>query len=224
MLTTLAVVVSFGVGWLVGRRSAPVEVVVQSAPRSEGKIRNLVEYRAAVHEAGHAVCAWSNPYTSSIDRVTIDAGALGEGFVLYSSAVSTPASIWYRLVVHLGGLAGESVEFDGRMRSGTARSDLLKAKEDALELVQLESLDPPWPEPAGLEEGDFDMAQMFRSVEAGSPVAVVLSVAFKRAKHVVERDRSRAQAVAAKLAADGVLERADIRAIFGRRSRWLWRR
>jgi ATP-dependent Zn protease len=181
----------------------------------------MVEYRAAVHEAGHAVCIWFSPYARGLTRITIDDGSMGEGRVAYTySGSRKPEALWYQVVGHLGGIAGEMHEF-GRLRSGGSAVDLVNAKKRAMEIVESDKLLPPWGA-MELPEGHFDMAGMYRSIDKGSAVALVLNLAYQRARYLVDADHERLVKVAEALAEYGVLEELDIRRIFGKRPAIRW--
>jgi ATP-dependent Zn protease len=221
-LGSILITLALGAGVFLGRRHERqvwVQIIEDREAVDTGKIRNLIEYRVAVHEAGHAVCVWFDPYTRGIDRITIDDGAVGEGRVSSSRmSRATAPSFWYGMVNNLGGIAGEMMEFK-RMRSGTAKSDLEKALHKARELVKVDKLDPPWKH-TELEDGHFDISTMYRSVDSDTPEARVLNLAYAHARYLLEKDRKRMLQVAGDLAKHGVLEAKGVKRIFGTRAVW----
>ena len=221
LLALTIMVVGFVVGVLMGRWSVHQEhaaaqaVVAADAKRTS--TRALIEYRAAVHEAGHAVCAWFSPYTTSIKRITIDSGGTGTGRTLTQHRQSAqPEADWYLLVGHLGGLAAEMHEF-GNVRSGPSGSDLVLAKDPMGRLVNAGALSAPWTG-AVLPQDYFDVSTMYRSIEAGSDSAFVLNMSYQRARRLVDQDNGRLIEVAEALCEHGTIAEPEIKRIFGKRS------
>jgi cell division protease FtsH len=187
----------------------------EEEPKGEKKIRALIEWRAAIHEAGHAVCAWNHPQIVRINRVTIDEGSTGEGEVRYIRAkIDTDDSLWCDVMVSMGGIAAEVMEF-GRFRSGPARNDLEKALATARVLASRSSTQPPWQIQVPTGPRKLDISTTLRSVTPDSPEAWVLNACYDRAKDLVARDRTRLDRVAQHLAEHGPLGPSEIRGIFG---------
>jgi ATP-dependent Zn protease len=221
MTIVLALVAAFGVGsvagivaerfWISSWRTLPT---TKEADERLDRIRNHIEYRVAIHEAGHTITGWYHPYVAEFPRITIDDGRIGEGFVMFArGGGERPDALWCDIAVHLGGIAAEVLEFK-KFRSGHAESDLVKAKANALKLVERGELTPPWSEPT--EPDDFNLAKVFGEID--EKTARVLDLAYARAKYLVSRDERRLDIVAAALMEKGVLTNADLRKLLG------WRR
>jgi len=185
------------------------------------KLREFPEFRTAVHEAGHAVCAWVSPHTTSINSITINGGGpYNGGQMLYTLTDNgSPTVAWHTLTVHLGGIAAELLEF-GKVVSKPAKKDLTEAAEAARMIVGHGMPNPPWSEPVVLPAKYFDVSEMFRSIDSDTNVAAVLNLSLARAKHVLTEDRERMLRVADELVVRRTLDPVDIRRLFGRRFRW----
>lgn len=175
------------------------------------KIRSLNEHRAAVHEAGHAVCAWLHPRVR-ITRITIDdcpPGQVGRVELMGPVTPGDDASLWCDIVVSLGGIAAEVHRFN-LFRSGQAAPDLERAVATARVLVERGSTTSPWGGPDPTSRSGLDLSVMLRSVQAGSPEANVLNACYDRAKVLVARQEARLDRVV-----QGTLGPREVRAIFG---------
>jgi len=140
--------------------------------------------------------------------------------VLYTTRGRNDSTeFWHSIVVNLGGIAAEMVEFK-RMRSGTAKSDLQKALHNAKQLAEACALTPPWDKNASLPDDHFDVSTMFRSVDTGDKEARILNLAYTKARAVVEKDRKRMLQIAGELARCGVIEPEGVTRIFGTRLGW----
>lgn len=233
MSSTLLIFVALMIGWLIGRHEAqllaqgrrlfgaPVPPVErQTANRVP--LRSRIDHRAAVHEAGHAVCAWFNPYVVRIDYITLDDGSTGTGRVhqTISSKRHRADARWALIATDLGGIAAEVLEF-GVVRSGPARGDLIRARDLAVQLVA-EAKDPnattgssPWDHV--LPDEPFDVSRMLRSIESDSDEARILNICYVRAKHLIESNPTLMERTVKALLQEGRLERDQIDRIFGRR-------
>jgi len=228
MFKTLAELAGDALG-AVGDAASSASRYLKGQPRdgiasTHGKIRARIEYRAAVHEAGHAVAAWcGHPYVVRISKITIDDGSMGEGRVEYATTKGRNGKleadrVWCDIVVSLGGIAAEMVEFN-RMRSGPAKSDLEQARQSVAALVSAGAKNPPWDvaEVAAVADGPFDMAKVYRSVSEGSEEARILNLCYDRAKYLVVRNQSLLEKVTESLLQTGVLTGISLVRIFGLR-------
>lgn len=217
-LALLIQVLTFSAGFIAGRlgRSAePLEDV--EPPSTLAKIRGAIDFRVAVHEAGHAVLAWHNPYVRSIDRIEMDDGLQrGNGRMLHRvNGLSDPRRArWYDLTMLLAGIAGEMRELRNT-RSGNAQDDLEKALAAARAIVRDGPAEPPWE--GDRPEGGFDPSRMLR---ATPEEAVVIRIAYARTKAVLSRDRERFERIVHLLLEHGALGETEVVLVFGTRPRW----
>jgi cell division protease FtsH len=177
------------------------------------KLRATLAYRIAVHEAGHAVCAWASPYTWMITEVRLDDDRCSGHVWLIGLRSQQSPVLWHNIVIDLGGIAAEAKEFRG-FRSGPAETDLVKALAFARTLAERGDVNPPWGG-SELPANAFDLSKLFRSVVAGSPEARILNLAYVRAKALVKSDQERLYRMAEDLTEKGVLGKADITYLFG---------
>lgn len=226
MTSFLVFTLAFGVGFFVGRQEGRLWAWWKGTPLEPPEppptpIRDRVELRTAVHEAGHAICAWFNPYVTSIEHITLENEA-GNGHVLYSMSGKRHKNdaLWSHIVVALGGIGAEATEF-GKFRSKGATGDLLRARDLAAMLVARErgptpgALFCPWD--IELDEDAFDLSQMFLSVDEDSADARVLNLCYARSKQLIARDPQRFHQLIEALLEKGELQPDDIGQIFGRR-------
>lgn len=101
----------------------------QHFPRSADVLKSRdPAVRTAAHEAGHALVALQSPAVSYVSEVSIIAdhsiGMAGVTHIAYNQ--SSPLYLWERLIVLMGGAAGEMF-YCGTMRSGGCKKDLLEA-------------------------------------------------------------------------------------------------
>ena len=175
--------------------------------------RTLIEYRVAVHEAGHTVAAWYNPYMVEIARVAIDDSVVGNGLTRFRvNANGHVNQLWYAIAGHLGGIAAEAFLLD-KFRSGPARQDRQLAKAVAREIARRGALEPPWQTPPAPSPIDFRRAYRHLTDDE----LYVLSQSYAYVRHLLERDQKRVEAVVQELLHDGVVSPADVRKIFGSR-------
>ena len=193
------------------------------APRSslpaEAPIRYRMDHRTATHEAGHALLAWTNPYTRAIGPISIEADESKFGFLAHESMVpsktTTGAPEFYMIALMLGGLTGEMVEF-GRFRSGYSRADLARARELAERVAAAGISKPPWGLVPTSDLGTLDFAKMF---EGGlkPEVAQIFTCSYERARFVLQRDNDRFVRLTQILLLKGTLDRKSLTEAFGRR-------
>lgn len=211
---------TFHIGYLIGKRDK------KEPTPSMGQIRYALEFRVAIHEAGHAVVAWHNPYVTQIDSIEMDEGLdAGAGRVIYTRIKKedeTPA-LWFDLVTNLSGVAAEMHEL-GKTRSGGSRDDLVKALTTAQKLGRGECK-PPWGDEDRPASNGFDIVKMYRQGSVTPEEAQALRIGYSRAKALIQRKHEQFNRVVHDLLRKGSLSGADVTAIFGTRPLWhfLWR-
>ena len=212
---------AFKEAWKAGRQ-AWYENLNGPAPKP-GRIWSPMEERAAVHEVGHALTAWTgHPYVTSINKITIE-DSIGSGMVLYTrSGHKNSAKIdllWCECMVNLGGIAAEMVRYK-KTRSGPAARDLENARDNAKRIVKLGGTDnAPWDtaEVARLADTPFDVSKMLRSIKSGTPEAQVMNRAYDRAKFLImTNEKTRARLLEA-LLRHGTMGPAEVKAVLGAR-------
>lgn len=94
--------------------------------------------RTAAHEAGHAVVALQSMAVHSVSEISIldtpDMRARGSAGVTYINYnVASPFYLWERIIVLMGGAAGE-MYYCGTMHSGGCKKDLVQALDYARQM------------------------------------------------------------------------------------------
>lgn len=204
----------FGAGVVVGihleRAKIPTGPTTKSPARSFNRL-------AAVHEAGHALCAWHHSQISVISRITIDHQHTRpgqDGHVAYTRLGGdlNHKALWDDIVTALGGIAAEVREFR-KFRSGPAEADLTSARLTAMKLVSMGWTTPPWSEPKIPD--DFNLSKLFRGMRPDSDVARILDFAYARAKYLLEKDETRLQRLIGELMEKGTLGATDVFRVLG---------
>jgi hypothetical protein len=110
--------------------------------------RDLLETRVAVHEAGHAIVAWSCTHVTEVHWSTIEKQDHRAGSVSYSVLTSDDGD-WCTLAVALAGVAAENFVF-GNAHSTPAKDDLVKARDLATRIATRGARPGvPWDRPNG---------------------------------------------------------------------------
>lgn len=222
-LTAAAALTAGGVA--VGRALERKEwqTVIQGKGKAEeaSKIRSMIEYRAAIHEAGHTICAWHDPYVRRITLVTIDPTRAGlAGHVNYTASTNPAAAAkWYAISVNMGGIASEFCEF-GKARSGGSKRDLEHAREAAKAIVKAGSPVAPWARAEERVEASDNIARMFGS-GLDPEIGRILNIGYAYSRDLVEQDRARLMLVTNHLCRSGDLKAKEIKRIFGKRAFWV---
>lgn len=191
-----------------------LETPERQEPPPEKKIRDPEALRTAIHEAGHAVCAWHNPHVVSIGRIQI--GSEG-GIVQYIESNSgTQAELWWKIVVGLGGIAAELEEYD-RFQSGPARLDLEGVRDLAIRLSSKGIPNPPWSDPVVLPPTYFDVSRTLKSIHSTHASAAVLNLSMVKARKLIAGDSRRKEIVRLLGHHDGHLDNTHVHQIFGHR-------
>lgn len=186
-------------------------------PSPEPKIKNPQDHRAAIHEAGHAICAWHNPFVREITAIRIDNQGMGGGSVHYTTApLEFPSQMWWQIVVGLGGIAAELEEFDG-FRSGPATPDIKGVVMLATKLTSLGAPNPPWSNPHSLPSKYFDVSKTLRSVSSQDKSAAVMNLALVKARLLYAEDKRRMDIIRLLAKHNGHLDHSHVRQIFGSR-------
>jgi ATP-dependent Zn protease len=144
--------------------------------RSMDTDRNL-----AVHEAGHAVTAWACTMVQRIDRIDLDADEGRRGITVYDYfSHDSDDALWCSIVIGLGGVAAELM-VDGKVRSGPAENDLLKARQTAAKLCARGVDTPPWGDHGHVRS--LPLEKMYTTLSTGE--RQVLDHAYRMARALV---------------------------------------
>lgn len=167
--------------------------------------------RAAAHEAGHALVAWSSMHVSRVKGARLR--GLGDGTVNFDirDYEHLHSAAWDAAVISLAGLAGEIVAF-GSVRSGDSEDDLLKARETAGRIASGE-----WRRPWTAVPGEgLDIAAMFESPPSAD-VASVLRQCYLRARHLIVQRSDLFERLRRELLSRGEIDEDGIARLLGPR-------
>ena len=175
-----------------------------------------VDCNVAVHEAGHGVAAWACTMAHTIDRISIDVAdeedAAGKCGVLVLPLTAS-AALWCNAVINLGGLAAEVMMY-GKMKTWTARRDLLQARALVGQLIAREATEPPWSTIAGPYTLPF--GRMYDPPLSDEELRVI-GHAYRMARTVVSTHRERHGRLVGALLYKRQMSNADVLSVLGHR-------
>lgn len=156
------------------------------------------EMQTAVHEAGHLLAQWYDPFNVHIARAHVSGG---NGAVAHYAldANEPPVSDWNRACTNLAGIAAETVVF-GKFRSADSRGDLANAHARAVRLVAAH-VPCVW---QVRSRTVIDFTKMWAEPPPRE-VAEVLRTCFCRAKDLITGDRVLFMRLVAALYAERIL-------------------
>lgn len=173
LLGALVGLVLFAIPVLAGRRAPPNAIAPIETPY----------IRAAVHEAGHVVAAWSCTFVREMPEVLVRMEGSGHVQIAYFNIGETDER-WCYLAILLAGAAAEATIFK-KGRSAGAASDLRAALAEAKAIG--DAL-PPWKE---IKAGrSIDFVRLFRE-RLDPKVLAVLVQGYRMSKQLVLRKKAR---------------------------------
>jgi hypothetical protein len=161
------------------RKAREVLTALSRIIESAGLVADEARPRAAAHESGHALVAWSSIHVSKVTGARLRGS--GDGTVHYDIRSDTylHSVAWDATAIGLAGLAGEIAAF-GTVRSGDAEDDLVKARAD-VERIVAGGWARPWAAVPGV---GLDIGAMFASPPSPA-VSTVLRECYLRARAVI---------------------------------------
>lgn len=165
--------------------------------------------RAAAHESGHALVAWSSMHVSRVTGARLK--GIGGGMVNYDIRAFLRSAAWDATAIGLAGLAGEIVAF-GTVRSGDSENDLVKARTNAQRIV-----DGGWARPwVAVPGAGLDIGAMFESPPS-TAVAETLRACYLRARGTILQRPDLFKRLQQELLARGEIDAAGIERLLGPR-------
>lgn len=166
--------------------------------------------RAAVHEAGHAVAAWSCTLVREMPEVLVRKEGSGHVQIAYFS-LEEPAERWCYLAILLAGAAAETTIFK-KGRSAGAASDLRTALEQARAIG---SAPPPW---KTIKDGkSIDFARIFREPLSPEVLGVLVQGYRMSKKLVLRKGRKPFHQTISRLLVSGRVSEKQLEEILGSR-------
>jgi hypothetical protein len=190
----------FAIPVLAGRRAPPRSIAPIETPY----------IRAAVHEAGHVVAAWSCTFVRNMPEVLVRMEGSGHVQIAYFN-IGKPDERWCYLAILLAGAAAEATIFK-KGRSAQAASDLRAALAEA---KAIGDASPPW---KPIETGaSIDFVRLFQE-PLDPKVLGVLVQGYRMSKRLVLRKRARPfHQTVSMLIASGRASEAQLEKILGSR-------
>jgi len=189
------------------KRTAP-KIADVRAPRPR-PFTDTPECRIAVHEAGHAVAAWSCTCVTGMIIATIETetGGVVE-YTIHSS--ETPDGMWCLLTITLAGVAAETF-VHGKAGTLSSETDLIKARKLA-EQIAAKGWASPWKLEGEVPKFDiYDPPLKPQEVE-------VLQHSFRMAKHIVRAHDRQFHRMVVLLLTHKTVRESDVENVLGRRN------
>lgn len=193
---------------------APLEALPVPEAKTVSDFRPLTyeEHRTAVHEAGHAIAFWHNPYVRRIRSVRLH--SRGGDVLSEITAQGGVKALWYELAANLAGFAAEMAEFS-KVSSTPCKSDLGKARATAREIVRLRGQDnSPWKETLDFP---FDVGQVYKAGSLSPAVIQVLNIAYAWARALYVKNPRRSVHLVRLLSEHRTLGEPELKKVFGKR-------
>ena len=206
LIVVLALLVGLLSGFLVGRSGKKVRYL--------GRYWEKEKYTAAIHEAGHAIVAWSSPYIKSIDTVNVDKGSGVIHHTMTYSSESEFKATWHEVAICFGGIAAE-LAVKGNFHSSQSKKDILLARENASNIIRGGcETEPPW---KGMDHTDsmLDPGKVFKKGTLTIREKHVLRRGYARAYHIIHKHRKKVDVLAEMLLEKGKLEEGDVQRVLG---------
>lgn len=166
----------------------------------------------AIHEIRHAFIAWHVAEVVLIREVRIH--RRGGHCTSVSSDKQNEEALWARIVLELGGIAGQAV-LSSRFRSGDTRNDLRMARVQCIEMLQrFPEARVPW-KPA--RRGQIDLQRMF-TTPLSPKERTVLNPCYDKACELIARRVQAVERAARELERRGQLSGRELDRYFGDRA------
>jgi cell division protease FtsH len=176
----------------------------------------------AYHESGHAIVSWLLEHTSPLVKVTIVPRGRSLGTAWYlpeERQITTTEQIFEEMCAALGGRAAEEVVF-AKISTG-ALSDLEKVTKQAYAMVTIYGLNKRIGNRSYYDsQGENSFTKPYSEETArviDEEVSKIIEKAYEQAKEILTKNRSKLDALAAKLLEREVIFKDDLEEILGKR-------
>lgn len=201
-----------------------VDRIIGGLEKKNKAIKPSEKRRVAYHEAGHATISWLVEHAAPLLKVTIVPRGRSLGAAWYlpeERQLTTTEQMLDELCATLGGRAAEQTIF-GNISTG-ALSDLERVTKQAQAMVTIYGLNEKignisYYDSSG--QGEYSFGKPYSEETAkmiDEEISIIIETQYKRALHILEENKDKLDALAAKLLEKEVIFREDLEEIFGKR-------
>ena len=201
-----------------------VDRIIGGLEKKNKAIKPSEKRRVAYHEAGHATISWLVEHASPLLKVTIVPRGRSLGAAWYlpeERQLTTTEQMLDELCATLGGRAAEQTIF-GNISTG-ALSDLERVTKQAQAMVTIYGLNDKignisYYDSSGQSEYNFGKPYSEQTAKMiDEEISKIIETQYQRALHILETNKDKLDALAAKLLDKEVIFREDLEEIFGER-------
>ncbi len=201
-----------------------VDRIIGGLEKKNKAIKPSEKRRVAYHEAGHATISWLVEHASPLLKVTIVPRGRSLGAAWYlpeERQLTTTEQMLDELCATLGGRAAEQTIFNNI--STGALSDLERVTKQAQAMVTIYGLNEKlgnisYYDSSGQSEYNFGKPYSDQTAKMiDEEISKIIETQYQRALHILETNKDKLDALAAKLLEKEVIFREDLEEIFGER-------
>jgi cell division protease FtsH len=202
-----------------------VDRIIGGLEKKNKAIKPSEKRRVAYHEAGHATISWLVEHAAPLLKVTIVPRGRSLGAAWYlpeERQLTTTEQMYDELCATLGGRAAEQTIF-GNISTG-ALSDLERVTKQAQAMVTIYGLNEKvgnvsYYDSTGQSEYSFGKPYSEQTAKMiDEEISNIIETQYKRALQILEDNKDKLDALAAKLLEKEVIFREDLEAVFGQRA------
>ena len=202
-----------------------VDRIIGGLEKKNKAIKPSEKRRVAYHEAGHATISWLVEHAAPLLKVTIVPRGRSLGAAWYlpeERQLTTTEQMYDELCATLGGRAAEQTIF-GNISTG-ALSDLERVTKQAQAMVTIYGLNEKvgnvsYYDSTGQSEYSFGKPYSEQTAKIiDEEISNIIENQYKRALHILEENKDKLDALAAKLLEKEVIFREDLEEVFGERA------
>lgn len=202
-----------------------VDRIIGGLEKKNKAIKPSEKRRVAYHEAGHATISWLVEHAAPLLKVTIVPRGRSLGAAWYlpeERQLTTTEQMYDELCATLGGRAAEQTIF-GNISTG-ALSDLERVTKQAQAMVTIYGLNDKvgnisYYDSTGQSEYSFGKPYSESTAKMiDEEISLIIETQYKRALQILEDNKYKLDALAAKLLEKEVIFREDLEEVFGERA------
>ena len=202
-----------------------VDRIIGGLEKKNKAIKPSEKRRVAYHEAGHATISWLVEHAAPLLKVTIVPRGRSLGAAWYlpeERQLTTTEQMYDELCATLGGRAAEQTIF-GNISTG-ALSDLERVTKQAQAMVTIYGLNDKvgnvsYYDSTGQSEYSFGKPYSESTAKMiDEEISNIIETQYRRALQILEENKDKLDALAAKLLEKEVIFREDLEEVFGERA------